>query len=178
MRIIGWIREGDQAACGGTVAEGDGHRISWGKACAFEGARMDCPGDCVIAEGYAHSRLANGRKQVVHGMKTSGGCPLLSTLNDRDGVGTSRGEPVPIRFVRDETGAWTGKMNEGYDQQFVLTDEETGRALVHRSYRMTCNGKTIEGQTDADGKTHAVASDDPSTVTIEGMPEGWTGGAR
>lgn len=175
MDIIGWIREGDQAACGGTVAQGDPHCMSMGKAYSFEGARMACPKNCVIAEGFARSTLPNGRSRVFHGMKTSGGCPLLSTLNDRDGVGNTGGPDVPIRFVQNEAGEWVGKSNEGYDQHFVLTDEQTGTPIADRYYRMTFNGKTIEGKTDTNGKTEKVTADDPAEVTIELMPEGYTG---
>lgn len=82
-------------------------------------------------------------------MRTSGGCPLLSTLNDTDGVSNSDEEDVPVRFVLDNAGVWVGKTDEGYDQHFVLTDEKTGVPLPDRYYRMTFNGKTVEGKTDA-----------------------------
>jgi uncharacterized Zn-binding protein involved in type VI secretion len=178
MEIIGWIREGDQAACGGVVAEGDPHCISMGRAYSFQGARMACPKNCVIAEGYAYELLSNGRCQVNHGMKTSGGCPLVSTLNDCDGVGSERGVEIPIRFVQDDSGAWVGKKNEGYDQYFVLSDEKTGHPLPDRHYRITFKGRTIEGKTDAYGKTGKVTADDPAEVEIEVMPEGYTGTSR
>jgi uncharacterized Zn-binding protein involved in type VI secretion len=175
MKIIGWIREGDKAACGGTVVEGLKTCTSRGVPYTYQGAQIACRKNCVITEGFARSTLANGRSRVIHGMLTSGGCPLLSTLNDTDGVGNSGGEGVPIRFVQDDDGSWFGKMNEGYDQHFVLTDEHTGEPLPNRHYRITCKGKTIEGKTDANGKTEKVAADDPSEVTIEIMPEGHTG---
>lgn len=94
MKIIGWIREGDRAACGATVIEGDPTCRSHGRAYAFVGARMACPKNCVIAQGFVRSTLTNGRAQVIHGMKTSGGCPCLSSLNDIDGVGNSDGETI------------------------------------------------------------------------------------
>ena len=175
MKIIGWIRYGDKTACGGTVIEGDQNCISHGRAYAFQGARIACRKNCVILEGFPRSMLTNGRQQVLHGMVTSGGCPCYSTLNDIDGVGNESGKKIPIRFVRNEKGDWVGKMNEGYDQHFVLTDEETGQPLSNRYYRMTCNGKVIEGKTDSNGKTEKVYSDDPGEVTIEIMPEGYTG---
>jgi hypothetical protein len=43
---------------------------------------------------------------------------------------------------------------------------------------MTCNGKVIEGKTDSNGKTEKVSSDTPAEVTIEIMPEGYTGAAK
>jgi len=173
MRIIGWIRAGDQAACGEQVIEGDPCSISDGRFLAFEGARMGCSKDCVIAEGYIPDKLFNGRSPVLHGMRTSGGCPLLSTLNDIEGVGNERGGEVPIRFVKDNEGEWVGRASEGYDQQFVLTDKQTGEALANRHYKIKFNGKTIKGKTDATGKTVKVEADDPTDVIIEIMPEGY-----
>lgn len=175
MNIVGWIRKGDQAACGGVVAKGEPTFVSDGRAFAFQGAPMSCPQNCVIAEGFAGSTLSTSRPRVLHGMKTTEGCPLLSTLNGRDGVSQGSGETPPVRFVRNDSGEWAGKPNEGYDQYFLLRDQQTGDPLPDRHYRLTFNGKTIEGKTDADGKTATVAADDPSEVVIEVMPEGYSG---
>ena len=130
----------------------------------------------MIIEGFAGSILSNSRCRVLHGMKTTGGCPLLSTLNGRDGVSNAFGEAPPVRFVRNDSGEWTGKANEGYDQHFLLLDEQTGNPLPNRYYRMTFKGKVIEGKSDADGKTERVSADDPAEVSIEVMPEGYAGG--
>ena len=175
MNIIGWIRQGDQAACGGTVAEGEPTFVSDGLAFAFQGAAMSCQKNCVISEGFDGSRIGNSRCRVLHAMKTSAGCPLLSTLNGRDGVSNASGEAPPVRFVRDDSGEWAAKSNDGYDQHFLLRDQQTGAPLSNRHYRLSCNGKTIEGNTDAEGKTAKLAADDPSDVLIEIMPEGYTG---
>lgn len=96
MKIIGWIREGDRAACGAMVIEGAPTCRSHRRAHAFVGARMACPKNCVIAQWFVRSTLTNGRVQVIHGMKTSGGCPCLSTLNDIDGVGNSGDEQIHL----------------------------------------------------------------------------------
>lgn len=68
MKILGWIRYGDKAACGGTVIEGDQTCRSHGRAYAFQGARVACRKDCIIADGFPRSTLTNGRAQVIHGM--------------------------------------------------------------------------------------------------------------
>ncbi len=182
MSIIGWIRQGDKASCGGTVIEGYLTSTSHGRACTFKGAKMACRKNCVVVEAYPFFTLPNGQPVPHHGHKTSGNCPLESTLNGIDGLDNESGGgadggggEIPVRFVQNEDGEWVGKMNEGYDQHFVLTDEETGQALVNRYYRMTCNGKVTEGRTDASGKTKKVSSDDPAEVTIEIMPEGYAG---
>ncbi len=99
MKIIGWIRYGDMAACGGTVVEGDQTCISYGRAYTFQGARMACRKNCVIADGFMRSTLTNGRSQVIHGMVTSGGCPVYSTLNDIDGVGNESGGSIAAKAL-------------------------------------------------------------------------------
>jgi hypothetical protein len=58
----------------------------------------------VIAEGYAFSTLTNGRSQVIHGMKTSGGCHLVSTLNNIDGVVNENGAAAPTAFFQNAAG--------------------------------------------------------------------------
>jgi uncharacterized Zn-binding protein involved in type VI secretion len=105
MSIIGWIREGDMAACGGTVIEGEQSCTSRGRAYAFQGAQMACPKSCVIAEGFMRADLPNGRSQVTHGMLTSGGCPLQSTLNDIDGVASAGAQAIAPAFMPDNAGA-------------------------------------------------------------------------
>lgn len=175
MKIIGWVRQGDTAACSGVVIEGDTATTCQGRPYAFQGARIDCPRNCTIADGVAYSTLSNGRNQVIHGMTTSGGCPLHSTLNGIDGVADASGDEAAIRFVQDEKGAWLGKTNEGYDQHFVLIDNQTGKPLPNRYYRMTCNSKTVEGKSDAEGKTEKITADDAAEVRIEIMPEGYLG---
>jgi uncharacterized Zn-binding protein involved in type VI secretion len=69
MRILGWIRVGDQAACGGTVAEGYERASYNGVPYSFQDARMDCPRNCVIAEAASFFRLANGKRLPHHVFK-------------------------------------------------------------------------------------------------------------
>jgi uncharacterized Zn-binding protein involved in type VI secretion len=87
MKILrGWVRVGDQADCGGTVAEAASSDTSGGTAYTFQGARMSCNRHCTIVEGDPTSTLSNGAAQVLDGQQTSGGCSLISTLNGVDGV--------------------------------------------------------------------------------------------
>lgn len=163
MKIIGWIRYGDKTACGGTVIEGDQTCISHGRAYAFQGARVACRKNCVIAHGFPRSTLTNGRAQVIHGMKTSAGCPLQSTLNEIDGVGNSNGEAVPDSFKPGPDGEWipvyTPLKQEDcdYDQHVILEDQE-GNPLEGIPYRIfDAQGAIIEGITATDGKTKVIA---------------------
>ncbi len=60
MKIIGWIRQGDKAACGGLVAEGDPFCTGRGKPYAFQGAKMACEKTCSITQGFVRRTLTNG----------------------------------------------------------------------------------------------------------------------
>jgi len=132
MRIIGWIREGDKAACGGNVLEGDQHFIIRGRPISFEGARMACSKNCVIAEGVRRFTLSNGRSRVIHGMKTSGGCPMISTLNDVDGMHNEMGETVPLSFAIDQDGNWTGIACRA-DRQAIPDEEQRDRSAARKT---------------------------------------------
>ena len=65
--------------------------------------------------------------------------------------------------------------DDGYDQHFYLADEVTSKPLAKRFYRMTCNGRVVEGYTDGNGRTTKVEADDPADVKIEIFPEGYAG---
>lgn len=155
MAIIGWIREADKAACGGLVIEGDRSCNSNGRPHAFEGAQLACKKTCSIAEGYPGRRLMNGCSSVIHGMKTSGGCPLLSTLNDQDGV--SSGGIVPSSFFLNTNGIWTGvavDANEHrYDEQAQLSHQHTQGIPYHIE---TMDGRSLSGRIGPDGRLPRV----------------------
>jgi uncharacterized Zn-binding protein involved in type VI secretion len=154
MELVGWIREGDRAACDGMVMEGDQRCTSRGRAYAFEGARLVCQKKCVIAEGFVRRTLTNGRHAVLHGMKTSGGCPLLSTLNNQDGVVNEPSAPIPARFFLNADGLWTGAapgpatVVERYDERARL---QAPRAEGMPYFVETTDGRNFAGRVGADG---------------------------
>lgn len=152
MKIIGWIREGDRAACDGLVIEGVKSCISHGRPFTFEGARLVCQKKCVIAEGFALRTLPNGHHAVIHGMKTSGGCPLLSTLNDRDGVHNDTVVPTSAGFIQNADGEWVGAPLATDEK---LYDEQTRLATPHAEgmhYLIQTNdGRKFSGRVGADG---------------------------
>lgn len=86
MKVRGWIRQGDHAACGATVTEGDATFSSHGRQLAFDGAAMSCARRCHVVAGASNATLPGGRRKALHGDATSAGCPLLSTLNDSHGI--------------------------------------------------------------------------------------------
>jgi uncharacterized Zn-binding protein involved in type VI secretion len=160
MNIIGWIRQGDKSACGGEVAEGLETATGRGVPYSFQGARMACRKNCVIAEGFSRSVLANGHSRVIHGMKTNGGCPIYSTLNDIDGVGDESGKAIPNGFTQNHNGDWVGNtagvssaIRQAYDEQFQLLDAK-GRPLADTFYTAKFeSGEFVHGVTDDEGKT-------------------------
>ncbi|WP_429298000.1 PAAR domain-containing protein [Paraburkholderia sp. GAS199] len=85
MKVRGWIREGDKAACGATVTQGDPTFSSHGQHVSFDGATMSCAKRCHVVAGANNSTLPSGQCKVLHGDKTSASCPLVSTLNDMHG---------------------------------------------------------------------------------------------
>lgn len=158
MKIIGWIRQGDKAACGGAVAEGLSTCTSRGVPYSFQGARMACSKNCLIAEGFSRSTLANGRSRAIHGMMTSGGCPLYSTLNDIDGVDNEGGEALPLSFSQDHNGAWVGDtFAEQIGKRFLIKNSETGEPLTNRKFIAIVGGTKKEGTTDKNGYAHVDA---------------------
>jgi uncharacterized Zn-binding protein involved in type VI secretion len=157
MRIIGWIRQNDRAACGGTVVEGFQHCTSWGVPYTYLGAQMACKKNCKIIEGSAR-RTWNGQQFVIHGMKTSGGCPLISTLNDTDGVGNDGGERIPLSFIQDQNGEWIGNtFAEQTGKRFLVRNSETGEPIANRKFIAIVGGVKQEGTTDNDGYAHVDA---------------------
>ncbi len=160
MKIVGWIRKGDMAACGGMVADGLDACKSRGLPYSFQGALMICRNSCEIVEGYLRARLPNGRSRVIHGMTTSSGCPLLSSLNNIDGVGNTNNAVIPTGFILNYQGLWVGNeagvsssLRLSFDEQFLLIDG-AGTPLADTYYTAKLSsGELVHGETDAAGKT-------------------------
>lgn len=173
MKIIGWIRYGDKTACGGTVVEGDPTCTSYGRAYAFQGARIACRKNCVIVEGFIRSTLTNGRPQVIHGMTTSGGCPCYSTLNDIDGVGNESGEAIASTFYQSAEGEWLPKFGAEHltedspDEQVRAVDAKTGEPIPDLAYYIEApDGSTYTGHTDENGLCQRVTTYQPEELTV------------
>lgn len=173
MKIIGWIREGDKSACGGKVVEGLKTCTGRGVPYSYQGARIACRKNCVIAEGFARSTLANGRSRVIHGMITSGGCPLYSTLNDMDGVGNEDGQSIASEFYQTADGEWLPKFGpehftgESPDEQVRAIDAKTGKTIPELAYYIEApGGTTYTGYTDTDGLCERVTTYRPEELTV------------
>jgi uncharacterized Zn-binding protein involved in type VI secretion len=171
MNIIGWIREGDAAACGGSVKLGHPTFTSHGKALAHHGSPMACMKSCVVAAGEHHFTLPDGLPQALHGDKTSGGCPLISTLNGIHGTSNASGEPLATAYFQPAALAAASLVPEvapapsadqpwvpgQYDDRYVLLGASDGKPLADTVYAIEREDGSIEhGTTDADGHTHLL----------------------
>lgn len=168
MKVLGWIRVGDRAACGGIVAAGhEGSRYN-GVAYSFKGAQMNCPQRCVISEAIDYFTLPNGLKVPHHGHRTSAGCPLQSTANDKNGYHNGSGVVVPAQYVPDGNGGWMACTHESpFDLSLIVRDERTGQPMAGVPYRVALeSGRAVNGRTDSAGRTDVVHSDRPEHATI------------
>jgi hypothetical protein len=128
---------------------------------------MACRKNCVIAEGHANVTLANGRSMVSHGQRTSGGCPLLSTLNGIDGWGNS-GEAIAESFFENANGQWIGvkppaPRAQTFDEQPQLVSPT---AIGIPYFIETADGRTYAGRMAADGMLPRVATDGSDDITV------------
>ncbi len=164
MKIIGWIRYGDKAACGGTVVEGEPFVTSHGRPLAPYGARMACRKNCVIAQATPSTTLPSGRGIPHHGHITSGGCPLISTLNDIDGVGNQAGEPIATAFFQNAAGEWTPKIPDSqYDEKAHVVAEHTEGVPY---YIETTDGRVFKGTMPDDGELPRIDTYGRDTYTV------------
>src|SRR5471030_289041 len=150
MHIIGWIRLGDKAECGGKVIEGLDNFTIHGVPTAFQGAKMACQMNCTIFEGKENMTLPNGSKQPHHGSRTTPGyCPLISSCNDVAGFGNENGAHIPTEFIK-HNDEWVEAI---YDEQFILRDEKQN-ILSEIPYTIVLyNKEKIHGTTDNNGNT-------------------------
>ncbi len=168
MKILGWIRIGDKTACGGIVSEGY-ERMSYdGIAYSYEDAKINCVKACVIAEAASFYRLPNGKAVPFHGHRTSGGCPLHSTINDLCGYATDNADAVPAQYISDGRGGWQPCNHAApFDLSFLIRDDRTGQPMPNMPYRIELDdGRSVEGRTDAVGRTEVIHSDHPEHATL------------
>lgn len=173
MKSLGWIRYGDKAACGAEVVEACPNVKSHGRELTFYGARLACRKYCVIVQAHPRFTLPNGKNVPHHGHITTGGCPLISTLNDIHGWSNESGVDVPEAYRQNKEGEWVGVFSPRrhedceHDQHFIFEDHE-GQPLEGISYRVTDErGAVIEGKTCAEGKTAIMAGHEGEALNCD-----------
>jgi uncharacterized Zn-binding protein involved in type VI secretion len=159
------IRLGDKTSHNGTVLEGYQDNICMGKPIAAVGHKVSCPkcpGTHTIVEG-ARSFFAMGVNVAVEGMKTSCGAVLVAsqqtdTAEAGGGGGAAKAAAAAavVAAAAPAAAAAAALADSKFDEQFQLVDKR-GRPLAGAAYRIvSASGITVEGVTDAQGKTQRV----------------------
>lgn len=164
------IRLGDKTSHNGTVLEGYQDNICMGKPIAGVGHKVSCPkcpGTHTIVEG-ARSFFVLGVNVAVEGMKTSCGAVLVaSQQTDTAEVGGGGGGGAAAPTAAAATAAVAAApaaaaaaaavpADSKFDEQFQLVDKG-GKPLANAAYRIvSASGITVDGTTDAEGKTQRV----------------------
>ena len=174
---------GDKTDHGGEVIEATGLTDTHGKGIARVGDKVYCPkkghGTTEIVTG-APSFIVDGKAVAYHGCKTSCGAMLISsqavtTLNfgsGGSGAATATFSAAgPVSQTRQANQANEAEQAEKADQRFLLLDEVTKEPLVNRLYRLKFRGSTMDGRTDTEGRTFAVAGAVGEEVEIEVFAE-------
>ena len=162
------IRLGDKTSHNGTVLEGYQDNICMGKPIAAVGHKVSCPkcpGTHTIVEG-ARSFFVMGVNVAVEGMKTSCGAVLVaSQQTDTVEAGGGGGGAAAAgaaqaaaesAVVAASAVAAAALAASKFDEQFQLVDKR-GKPMANAAYKIvSASGVTVEGVTDANGKTERV----------------------
>ncbi len=169
------IRLGDPTSHGGKVASAAGNYSMMGKNVARVGDICTCPikghNNCTIAEGDPNWTI-DGRAVALEGHKTSCGAVLISTLGNvtrsYEGDGEAGGNGLHGINMETASAIDAPEQYNGYDQHFLLLNDQTGKPLEYVRYRIVLsNGDFYEGVSDGEGRTRRVYSDSPLQADIE-----------
>jgi uncharacterized Zn-binding protein involved in type VI secretion len=133
-----WIVIGDRTSHGGTVIEGHPTTDIDGKLVATVGHQVSCPkckGTFPIATG-APDLVIDGKPIARHGDQTACGASLISS-QVRTYWGAGQGTLKELK--PNDAGAILKTVTDeikGYDQHFLIKDENTGEPALHRYYRI------------------------------------------
>lgn len=158
------IRLGDKTSHNGTVLEGYQDNICMGKPIAGVGHKVSCPkcpGTHTIVEG-ARSFFVLGVNVAVEGMKTSCGAVLVASQQTDTaevgggGGGAGAAAAAAAAPAIAAAAAAAAIAASKFDEQFQLVDKR-GKPLANAAYKIvSASGITVEGVTDAQGKTQRV----------------------
>lgn len=165
--ILGWLRAGDKAACGGTVIEGNLTNISMGKALTFQGAKIVCRYNCTIRDGFAFF-TDNGKAVPHHLHQSTRGCPIYSTLNGIDGWEDGSDSAPAERCFQNADGHWVAVTEpepheDVFDEQPHLVEPRTPGVPYHIE---TLDGRTFSGRTGPDGRLPRISTIGEDAYTV------------
>lgn len=160
------IREGDPTSHGGTVLEAFPHLSVYGKNAAGVGHKGYCPQckrDFVIVAG-AQNVAYFGKNVAVEGMLTSCGATLIATQSQATIDVASGGQEIMAGSLMASVLQKAAASTPSFDEQikFVLPNNSV---LANTAYALTlADGTTIEGSTDAEGKTQRIETDSAQDI--------------
>ncbi len=172
MPIIGFIVVGDRTSHGGVVVSGD-------TTCTLDGQPLARVGDAVFCNRCMKSTVivtsrfptgsAFGQALAYDQDSTSCGALLYSRHNGHAGWNTEGGDsatqsaPLDVDAIGNEVMVSKALR---FQEHFILHDGN-GNLMANVPYVVTTGeGKTFEGETDADGRTVVVWTDSPDAVDV------------
>ncbi|WP_106076135.1 PAAR domain-containing protein [Chromobacterium amazonense] len=170
------IRLGDPTDHGGNVTSASGTTTMFGKAVALVGDSVSCPKqghtNCVIVEGDP-SWTVGGKGVALEGHTVSCGAKLISTMGEvgRDYQSSAvGGHAAAAALAAGAAAAAAAKLLFDEQIRFFTADRNV---LANTPYKLTlADGSTLEGKTDAAGKTARIQTDDEQAITCaEFFPE-------
>jgi uncharacterized Zn-binding protein involved in type VI secretion len=159
------ICKGDPTTHGGTVIEGFEHATCLGRQIALRGCMTFCPvchGNFPITEG-APNHTYDGKGMALHGMSTGCGAKLIAT---QDGMTVDDGSGLSSD---NEAGSASSPAAapEEFGGVFRAVNADTGAPRPHLRYRVDLpGGRSVEGVTDADGKTAMLSAQEMATAQL------------
>lgn len=169
MPIIGFIVLGDRTSHGGIVLSGDMTFTIDGQPVARIGDRVHCP-RCMKQTVIVSSRFptvsAFGQNLAYDQDATSCGALLYSRHNGHAGWNVHGDDPMTSQVAKtiDDTAEPIKALR--FQEHFILHDGN-GNLMADVPYVVTTGeGKTFEGQTDANGRTAVVWTDSPDAVDV------------
>ncbi len=161
----------DKTDHGGIVISTSSGTVVMGLPAALEGDMTICPrckGKFAIKTDKAGARH-NGKHYAYHGDVAECGARLLTSIAWGSGVAAGSDQSIDSSSASVATGGRgsPGNAEFGFDDKFVLIDDETGAPLASKDYAIRrASGKIEFGVTDSKGMTHIVSSL-PDAETIE-----------
>ena len=176
-----WICDGDLTTAGGTVKAKKLGESILGKDVAHEGDPIECPtckstGHIKCVPPIRPAKGMDGRQKSAEGDLCICKCPtpprlMASQTLSKAAFNTAEiaSNPAAVDwFVR--AGHSVASIGLVANQRFLIADENTGEPQVGVSYVLECNGRQMEGVTDAEGMTQAIhftKENEPVTVYLK-----------
>lgn len=173
MHIIGFIVQGDRTSHGGQVLECQSRRSINGIRMARVGDPVWCPRCKRVAKIVTsrYPQVTDDNISAAFDMDTTDcGAQLYSRFNDY--AGYSSGGSSDNNSSKSK--ATSNNSNEAARSQehFILQDRETGEELVGIGYTLkTPDGRSLDGETDEQGRTNVVWTSAPDEVSIVVHPQ-------